>query len=166
MRSSMIIPNGIIQFHRLCHPIGRHPIGHHPISIITCHCAQSTLKIIPKNHLRDEFVVKKQVVSTPATSRFFAVGRGVYIVYFVSFLLGVERFFFPRIGICSILVCWLETIGTLPIMVEGLKLGRRNIRLACWMFGGGVGYNGAELEMWYGIWVERISCNFTDGKKR
>ena len=78
-----IIPNGIIPFHRLCHPIGRHPI-----SKITCHCAQSQ-----KKHLRDEFVVKKQVVSTPATSRFFAVGRGVY---FVSVLLGVERFFYRR----------------------------------------------------------------------
>ncbi len=52
--------NGIIRFH----PIGHHPIGRHPMDVIQFQTNQS-----PKSHLRDEFVVKKQVVSTPSKSR-------------------------------------------------------------------------------------------------
>ena len=50
----------------------------------------------PIKHLRDEFVVKKQVVSTPATSR--GHGRAVFCVHLCW---GLKGNYIPRIGVCS-----------------------------------------------------------------
>ena len=106
-----IIPNGIIpSFHRLCHPIGRHPIGHHQSSPATVH-SQLLKNHPPKSPPR--WVCCEEASCEYTCNQSMLCGRPgcVFCVIFV----GSWKVFFPRIGICSILVCWL-VLRTLPII--------------------------------------------------